>query len=122
MAQTIPVPKPKTGYVYAEAATKSTHPTNVRYYQGIGYEKVGWQKAVKELGFDDRAVSDGGFIDKTNNAVSTGDLILMEAPVEAYVAFRQGRFDSITAKGRRIDDEFKEEVGRAAYDVKEALA
>lgn len=121
MATTIIVPKPKPGFVYADAAAKVTHPTGVRYYQQLGYRRVEATEAVKELGFESRSIADGGYIDKTNNCVTNGDLVLMEAPVEAYIAHRKGRFESITAKGRKIDDEFKEEVGKAAYDVKEAL-
>lgn len=117
----IEVPNPRPGFVYGEAACKATHPSNLRAFQKRGYRKVDAREAIKDLGFEDRSVSDGGFIDKTNNAVTNGDVLLVEIPVATYVEYRNQRDQFITQKGHRIDDEYKQEVEKAVGRPKETI-
>jgi hypothetical protein len=117
----IEIPKPRPGYVYGEASAKATHPSNVRAFQKIGYQKVDAKTAIKEMGFDDRNLADGGYIDKLNNAVTDGSSVLMECPVETYLNWRKQRDETILQKGRRLESDSKEQLDRTVEDYRHAV-
>lgn len=119
MTSVIKLANPRAGFVYAEAAANPSHPTGIRYYQGLGYKRVPVSIAKELLAESDcRPVSEGGFVDKTNNCITNGDVVLMDMPVEEYAKSRGIRESRILGKYDRLKDELKSDADNVLFDMK----